>query len=235
MYFQGPVWRKVSQQIIKVLNQLPELKNSRIIFAFSGGQDSVFLLAALRQISKKYRYEIFPLHIEHNILKEDKTYSQLAQEFAWDFGYECSIISSKMCPRGRNLEDWMRNERYRLLKQYQRKQKASFIMVAHHASDQAETVLAHIIRGTGLKGLKGMLPIREQIVRPLLMVRKSDIENLMQSAKLPYYEDKLNYSKKYQRNKIRHDLIPYLEKEFNPKITEKLAKLAENVQKESNN
>lgn len=233
MFFQGPAWRKVSQQMIKEFNQLPNIKDSRVILAFSGGQDSVFLLAAMDQIRKKYRFDLFPMHIEHNILPEDKTYSQLANKSALTIGYECNFAPAKKPLKGENLEDWMRKERYRLLENFRKKQKAEYIAVAHHASDQAETVLAHIIRGTGIKGLKGMLPVRGKIIRPLLPVAKRDIEELMHISKLPYYEDKLNYSKKYQRNRIRHDLIPYLEKEFNPKITERLTKLAENIQKEN--
>ena len=233
MFFQGTIWRKASQQIIKVLNTLPEIKDSRIVLAFSGGQDSVFLLAALAQMKKKYRFEILPLHIEHNFLPEDKSYSRLARKFSKALGFECSFARSRPAPPKVNLENWMRDERYKALEKFRRQKHADYVAVAHHASDQAETVLAHIIRGAGLKGLQGMQPVRGKIIRPMLNCSKKDIKSLMRSSKLPYYEDKLNYSKKYQRNNIRHELIPYLEKEFNPKIVERLVKLAENARQAS--
>lgn len=231
MFFQGRIWRRTSQQIIKILNSLPDIQECKVVVGLSGGMDSVFLLAALAQIRKKYRFEILPLHVEHNLLAEDKSYSRLARKISGTIGFECSVATAKPCPPKVNKEDWMRNERYRLLESFRVKQKASYIAVAHHASDQAETVLAHIIRGSGLKGLQGMQPVREKLVRPLLNCSKKDIESLLRISKLSYYEDKLNYSKIFQRNKIRNELIPYLEKEFNPQIIQRLAKLAENVQK----
>jgi len=231
MFFQGPTWRRVSQQIIKILNTLPDARNCRIIVALSGGMDSVFMLAALGQIKKKYQLDLLPVYIDHKIQKEAQMFGKIAKSAAKKMALECEILTvGERLPK-RNLEDWMREERYRLLEAYRQKQKAHYIAVAHHASDQAETVLAHLIRGAGIGGLKGMLPVRDKIIRPLLNVPKKDIEALMHSSKLPYYEDKLNYSPDYQRNKIRHQLIPYMEKEFNPKIVERLARLAEIVRK----
>lgn len=231
MYFQGIIWRKVNQQIIKILNTLPNIEGSRVVVALSGGMDSVFLLAALMQIQKKYKFTLLPVYIDHKIQPEANLFRKIAEYVSLNMDLPYSVFAIKKCPKGRNLEDWMRDERYRLLESFRKKQKANFVAVAHHASDQAETVLAHVIRGTGLKGLEGMQPVRGTIIRPLLNCAKKDIESLMRTSKIPYYEDKLNYSKQYQRNKIRHDLIPYLEKEFNPKITARLTKLAEVAQK----
>lgn len=233
MYFQGSIWRKVSQQIIRILNTLPDARNCKIVVALSGGMDSVFMLAVLAQVKKKYRFELLPVYVNHGVQKEADLFGRIARSAAERMNLGCDILIVGKQPKSRNLENWMREERYRLLEAYRNKQKANYIAVAHHASDQAETVLAHLIRGAGMAGLRGMLPMRGKVVRPLLNCSKKDIKTLMQSSKLPYYEDKLNHSLNYQRNKIRHELIPYLEKEFNPRITERLAKLAENVQKEN--
>jgi len=121
----------------------------------------------------------------------------------------------------------MRNERYRLLENYRKKTSAAYVAVAHHEDDQAETVLAHIIRGCGLKGLAAMPFRRDKIIRPIIGISKADIDILMKQTDLPYYNDKLNYSLDYQRNKIRHELLPYLKKNFNPQISSCLAKLAD--------
>ena len=227
MFFKGNVWRKVSQQIIKQLNTLPDIKECGVVVALSGGQDSVFLLAVLTEFKKKYQLQLFPLYIQHKLIPENTTYCGVALLAAKKLGLDCKISTIKPKPRKENLENWMRQERYRLLENYRKKIGACYIAVAHHEDDQAETVLAHIIRGCGLKGLAAMPFQLDKIIRPILGVTKTDIELLMKQAKLPYYNDKLNYSLDYQRNKIRHELLPYLKKNFNPQISSCLAKLAD--------
>lgn len=234
MYFQGRVWRRVSQQIQKSIAQAPNIHENRIVVAVSGGIDSVFMLHALNQLSKKYKWDLAPAYIHHHLLPEDELYGRLAQITAKKMGKDCQTIHSRKArPPKTNLEEWLREERYRLLEIFRKKAMASYIAIAHHRLDQAETVLAHIIRGTGFRGLRGMLPVRGKIIRPLIYCSKKDIEFLMLSTNLPYYNDKLNYLKDYQRNKIRHNLIPYLEKNFNPQITARLAKLAEIARKDN--
>jgi len=227
MFFQSPGWRKVSQRIIKNLNKLPDLADGRVVVALSGGQDSVFLLTALLELRKKYKYELFPAYIYHGLISENDLYQAMAVLCAQKLGLNCEIFRIKPCPRRVNLEDWMRNERYRLLESYRKKISANYIAVAHHEDDQAETVLAHVIRGCGIKGLAGMPFKRGKIIRPIIEVSKTDIITLSHDTKLPYYNDKLNYPLKYQRNKIRHRLLPYLKKNFNPQISSCLARLAD--------
>jgi len=226
MYFQGKTWRKVSQKVIEQLNTLPDIRDSLLVVAFSGGQDSVFLLAALSELKKKYKYELFPLYINHKLIPEDALYEKLAILTAKKLGLECAVAIIKLKPKGRNSEEWMREERYRLLEAYRRKTGADYITVAHHEDDQAETVLARILRGCGPKGLSAMSFRRGKIIRPIINVPKADVEILIRGINLPYYNDKLNYSLDYQRNKIRHELLPYLKKSFNSQISSCLVKLA---------
>jgi len=226
MFFKGNVWRKVSQVIIKELNSLPDIKECGIVVALSGGQDSVFLLAALEELKKKYKLRLFPLYVQHELIPENQTYCQVARLAAKKLGLACEVLAIKPKPDKGNLEDWMRRERYRLLEGYRKKTGAAYIAVAHHEDDQAETVLAHIIQGCGLKGLAAMPFRRDKIIRPALGVAKADVDLLMKQTGLPYYNDKFNYSPDYQRNKIRHELLPYLKKNFNPQISSCLAKLA---------
>jgi len=227
MLFKGVTWRKASQNIIKHLNSLPDIKESGIVVALSGGQDSVFLLAALSELKKKYKLVLFPIYIQHKLIPENQTYGRMAQLAAGKFGLNCETAAIEPKPGKGNLEDWMRNERYRLLENYRKKTSAAYVAVAHHEDDQAETVLAHIIRGCGLKGLAAMPFRRDKIIRPIIGISKADIDILMKQTDLPYYNDKLNYSLDYQRNKIRHELLPYLKKNFNPQISSCLAKLAD--------
>ena len=235
MFFKGNIWRKASQKIIKHLNTLPDIEKSGIVVALSGGIDSVFLLTALTQLQRKYKYTLYPLYIQHHLIPENDLYSKIAVLCAKKLGWNCVMFSIKPKPRKFNLEDWMRNERYRLLEEYRKKVKAAYVAVAHHEEDQAETVLAHIIRGCGLKGLSAMPFRRNKIIRPIINVSKTDIYNLLNSTSLPYYNDKLNYSSDYQRNKIRHELLPYLRENFNPQISTCLAKLADAAREELDN
>jgi len=227
MLFSSEIWRGTSQKIIKHLNTLPDIRESRIVVALSGGQDSVFLLAALTELRRKYRYELLPLHVNHKLIREDVLYMKLAILTAGKLGWGCALATIKPRPDGKNLEEWMREERYRLLEKYRKKTKAGYVAIAHHENDQAETVLAHIIRGCGPKGLSGMPFRRGKIIRPIIGVPKTDLDTLMRGTNLPYYNDKLNYSLDYQRNKIRHELLPYLKRNFNPQISSCLAKLAD--------
>jgi len=233
MFFKGNVWRKVSQNIIKQLNSLPDIKECGMVVALSGGQDSVFLLAVLAELDKKYKLALFPLYIQHKLIPENRTYCQMALLAAQKLGLSCAVLTIKPKPKKVNLEDWMRNERYRLLENYRKKTGAAYVAVAHHEDDQAETVLAHVIRGCGLKGLAAMPFRRDKIIRPILAVAKADIDILMKQTDLPFYNDKLNYSLDYQRNQIRHELLPYLKKNFNPQISSSLAKLAEIANKQT--
>lgn len=229
MYFNGKSWRKVSQNIIKLLNTLPNISKSTIVVALSGGQDSVFLLAALTQLRKKYKYHLLPVYIQHNLIPENTLYCKVAVLCAKELGWKCEVFKINPKPKKENPEEWMRNERYRILENYRKKNGAAYIAVAHHKDDQAETVLAHIIRSCGLNGLSGMSFQRDTLIRPIIGISKTEIELLMRSNRLPYYNDKENYSFDYQRNKIRHELLPYLEKNFNPQIKSHLARLADNA------
>lgn len=235
MFFKEIIWRKVSQQVIKELNLLPDLKESKVVVAFSGGIDSLFLLAALSELRKKYKFLLLPLYIQHGMIPENKTYAQIAKLSARRLGWEYRSAKIKPKPPKTNTEDWMRQERYRILEKYRKDSGAKYIAVAHHEDDQAETVLAHMIRGCGIKGLGAMPFQRDKIIRPLIKVAKLDMENLIKQTDLPYYNDKLNFSQDYQRNKIRHELLPYLRKNFNPQISTCLAKLADAAREIENN
>jgi len=234
MFFKGNIWRKASQRIIKLLNTLPAIYKCRVIVAISGGQDSVFLLAALTELQRKYKYELLPVYIHHCLIPENDLYSKIAILNAKKLGKECEVFSITARSGKINLEEWMRNERYRLLEKYRQKTQANYIAVAHHQDDQAETVLAHILRGCGVKGLSAMPFRRDKIIRPIINIPKSDIEALILKTDLPYYNDKSNYPLFHQRNRIRRELLPYLKKNFNPQISSCLVKLADAAREATN-
>ena len=215
--------------MIGALKTIPQIEKSKIVVAFSGGEDSAFLLASLLALKKKFGFSVQPVHINHKYLKEDDFYVKIATAAALGLGKECVVLEAQPVPEKTNLENWMREERYRLLEEYRAQNEADFIAVAHHKKDLAESVLMHIFRGCGLKGLRGMEIQRKKIIRPLLFVDKEDITRLLQSTKIPYYNDKLNYSLVKNRSKIRFELLPQLKENFDPQIEKHLANLSQIV------
>ena len=130
--------------------------------------------------------------------------------------------------KGEGLEQAARRLRYAFF-QRMCEQAPGVVAVAHHQEDQAETVLMHLLRGTGLRGLQGMQPKRDWLIRPLLYNSRASIETYIRANRIPYCEDGSNADCRYTRNRIRHRLLPYLQSEFNPQIVPALVRLAQNV------
>jgi len=120
------------------------------------------------------------------------------------------------------LENNLRDIRYKFFQKLCKEQKFDLIAVAHNQDDQAETVLMRILRGSGLNGLSAMKAKSANIIRPLLQTEKKSILTYLRENKLKYRVDKSNLDLKFTRNKIRHSLLPYLEKNFNPAIKKTL-------------
>lgn len=229
MFFRGSTWKKNSQKIIEILKKISSIEKSRIIVAFSGGSDSLFLLLVLKELQKKFHFEIIPVHINHGYLKQDDLYAKIAQLVGQKINLNVIVLKSKKVPKGVNAENFMREERFRLLEKTRKNKKAHYIAFAHHKSDLAESVLMHLMRGCGLSGLKGMEFQRGRIIRPLLLISKEDIKSLIGGTSFPYYNDKLNYDLNRKRSKIRRKLIPHLKDNFDAKIEDHLANLSQIV------
>jgi tRNA(Ile)-lysidine synthase len=133
------------------------------------------------------------------------------------------VLKAKKTPVKGNLENNLRNARYTFFEKMRLKHDCDLIAVAHNQDDQAETVLMRIIRGSGLNGLSAMKAVSGKIIRPLLQTSKKDILSYVKEKKLKYRTDKSNSDKSFTRNKIRHDLLPYLERKFNPRIKKTLS------------
>ena len=151
---------------------------------------------------------------------------------------DCVYITKKMHiktdKKGISPEDYYRRQRYEFLEEVARNHHAQKIALGHNLQDQAETVLLHLLRGSGPEGLKGILPIRDdKFIRPLIEVTREEIISFLKISKTTYRLDNSNKSKLHLRNKIRLDLLPYLRKEFNPKIVEVLAQTADIFREEN--
>lgn len=220
------------KKVIKTIEKYKLLdKEDRVVAALSGGPDSTALLVALVQIAKQLDFSIIVAHYNHGLRgtssDEDEKYSQ---ELAIKLGliFVSGKMDQKLRQKGKSPEDFYRQQRYQFLDKVAEDYNAQKIALGHNIQDQAETVLLNLLRGSGLGGLKGILPMREgKFIRPLIEVSRGEIIAFLSEAGISYCQDSSNESKIYLRNKIRFELIPYLKEKFNPRIEENLAQIAE--------
>ncbi|MFH0887499.1 MAG: tRNA lysidine(34) synthetase TilS [bacterium] len=208
----------------------------KVLVAVSGGPDSVALLHLLSVHGA--RLNIFPyvVHMHHNLRGKDADKdAKYVEELAKKLGIPITIkkvdIPAISKEQGSNIEEAGRNERYKFFAEVAGRVGAKKVAVAHNANDQVETYLMRLTRGAGTKGLSAMKPLTQLkdgllIVRPLLQVWRSEIEEYINIQKLKPRIDKTNFLNKYFRNRTRHELIPYLER-LNPKVKEKIFQSAE--------
>ena len=196
-------------------------RGDRIVCAVSGGADSVALLFALYLLKDKLKIQLEAAHFNHQLRGEE---SQRDEKFVRDF---CSrydiplhVGGGQVQPGRKGLEAAARDARYAYLQSLDGK-----IATAHTADDNAETVLLHLIRGTGLKGLGGIAPKRGKLIRPMLSTTRQEVEAFLGEWNLPHVEDSSNGSDAFLRNRVRHHVMPLLRQE-NPRIGENLSKLA---------
>jgi tRNA(Ile)-lysidine synthase len=201
-----------------------------VVVGVSGGADSLALLYALREL-KEYRLKLIVSHLNHGIRpKEGKRDALFVEGIAkkLDLPFETREVSTpEFKKRSKlSLEEAARTLRYEFLREVLAKHNAQKIATAHTLDDQAETVLMRFIKGSGPLGLSGIPPVSQgQIIRPLIEVPRSEVERYLQGKKVKWVEDSSNREKIFLRNRIRHDLIPVLQK-YNPRIKETLAKTA---------
>ena len=205
--------------------------NETVLVAVSGGPDSLALLYSLNNLKSQFGCHLHIAHLNHGLRSnatKDTTYvCQQAQ-----------ILGIPVTVRKISLpnasEASARQARYQFLEQVSNQTGASKIALGHHLEDQAETVLMHLFRGSGITGLQGMLKVREgKFIRPLLTSSRSEIEEFIHSLGLTPCFDESNMDRSYLRNRIRIDLIPHLKENYNPNIQDALNRTAEILQVES--
>lgn len=192
-----------------------------LVCAVSGGADSVALLFALYLLKEKLGIRLEAAHFNHHLRGEE---SQRDEAFVAQLcdRYDIPLHrgGGEITPGKKGLEAAARDARYAFLRSIPGK-----IATAHTADDNAETVLMHLIRGTGLKGLGGITPIHGKVIRPMLKVTRQDVEAFLEEWCLNHIEDSSNETDAFLRNRIRHHIMPLLARE-NPKIAESLSQMA---------
>ncbi len=198
----------------------------------SGGADSVGLLRLLLELREELGIVLSVAHLNHKLRgtaseADEKFVRKLAAEHELPFYGESVDVAARAKRENANLEDTGRRARYELFARLVAEGKVDVVVVAHTADDQAETVLAHILRGTGLAGLGGIHPRTETVVRPLLGVRREELRAYLRSEKQKWREDATNQDTERTRARIRMKLLPLLEKQFQGGVVEHLGALAE--------
>ena len=195
-----------------------------MIVAVSGGPDSTALLLALNSLKREYGLKLHIAHLDHMFraakeTKKDHEYvSLLSRKFGIPLIFKRVDVPAYAKESGLSLEEAAREKRYEFLLKTAKAAGARKIALGHTLDDQAETVLMRLVRGSGLGGLRGIPPKRPLegafIVRPLIEVWKKEVEEYLKEMAVKPRRDATNFMRKFLRNRIRHELLPLMEKEF---------------------
>jgi tRNA(Ile)-lysidine synthase len=226
----------VTDRVKRSIKRYDLIRNGDVILVgVSGGPDSVCLLYCLNSFKKELRIALHVAHVDH-MLRED---SGKDREFVdrlcgrLNIPISSAKINIRAFAKTGSIEEAARKVRLDFFFRTAKKIKADKIALGHNLDDQAETVLMRILRGTGLYGLSGILPKRNfsghMIIRPLIEVRRKEIESFLKRRGIKPRIDASNKEDTYFRNRIRNKLMPLLEKEYNSNIKEILANMAESV------
>ncbi|MGA8768204.1 MAG: tRNA lysidine(34) synthetase TilS [Candidatus Acidiferrales bacterium] len=224
--------RSLANRVFETIRQVRMLApGDRAGVAVSGGADSVALLRILESLRDRLGIALLIVHFDHRLRgAESDADARFVEDLARARGLECIVgcedVSAVAAAHKWNLEDAARRLRYAFFERVVAEGRATRVVVAHTADDQAETVLAHILRGTGPAGLAGIYPAVGSIVRPLLRERREELREYLRGLGQTWREDATNRDLSKQRARIREQLVPVLERDFSPRAVNHLAGLA---------
>ncbi|MDB9303434.1 tRNA lysidine(34) synthetase TilS [Nodularia spumigena CS-591/12] len=229
------VWSDLHAKIHRTIRsrQLFE-RHQRLLVAVSGGQDSLCLIKILLDLQPKWGWYLGIAHCDHRWRTDSEANASHVEKLAKSWGVSFYLATAR---EPLNSEAAARNWRYEALSAIAQANNYQYIVTGHTATDRAETLLYNLMRGTGADGLQALTwqrPLTADIclVRPLLEITRTQTEEFCQEFHLPIWEDSTNLDVKYARNRIRQELIPYLQANFNPKVESALAQTAELLQAE---
>ena len=229
--------------LIETYGMIPP--GSTVLCACSGGADSVYLLHRLYLLRERMGFRLAAAHYNHQLRGEESRRDEaFVRRFVAQWcgpaqvdGHELpgvplyvgrGDVAAQAGELGRGLEETAREMRYAFLRETAAELGGALIATAHTADDNAETILFHLSRGSGLRGLTGIAPRRDDLIRPLLTTTRREIEDYLRYYALPHREDRTNFDDTYARNRIRHQVVPVLEglfPGFAPRVSDLAARL----------
>lgn len=222
------------EQFIKTQGLLA--KGEGVVVAVSGGPDSMALLHIMRQLKNAWNLNLIAAHVHHGLRPEAELDLERVRDQcrAWEIDLELSRVDIARLARAekRSLEEMGRICRYRFFTEVMEKYQARRIATAHHKDDNAESILLHLLRGSGSRGMRGILPLNKHIIRPLLSLSKAQIMIYLHEHQIPYGWDATNMDSGFTRNRIRNELIPHLQECYNPQLVDSLNRFAEIARQE---
>ena len=249
-----PVKKNLQARVIETIRHFRLFeKGEHILVACSGGADSVCLLYILQDMQSEWSLRLSVAHFNHGLRpdadQDEQFVKNLAKNFGLRFFGKKENVREYARSRRLNLEEAGRERRYAFLKNTAAQLSPAQIATAHTRNDQAETFLMRLLRGTGRRGLAGILPAAgdgnglgaefspgfspsQRIVRPLIHVERKDIEAFLAQRRIPFHEDSSNLDKRIFRNKLRLELMPELQQNYSPQIVTHLSRLADMLREE---
>jgi tRNA(Ile)-lysidine synthase len=230
-----PNWSSLHVKLQKTLCQLELLpKRVNVLMAISGGQDSLCLGQLLIDLQTKWHWQLAVAHCDHGWPEDTGIADRVRQVAAqWQIPYHCWNTQG-LAETEATARDW----RYQALSHIAMTRGYQYVVTAHTQSDVAETLLYNLMRGAGSDGLSSLpasrpLTDRLTLVRPLLQIQRTETADFCRQRHLPVWSDAYNYKMKYARNRVRQNLLPLMESQFNPQASKHLAQTAEILQAET--
>ena len=231
----------MKEKVLETIKKYNLIKNNeKIILGVSGGPDSISMLNILIEIrnEKKMNFDIVVAHVNHMIREEAIDDENYVKEYCMKNNIECFVKRIDVLKLANDnkmgTEETGRKVRYDFFKEVMEKTNSNKIGIAHNKNDKVETIIMHLLRGSGLSGLKGIEPIRDNIyIRPLIECERQEIEQYCEEKNLKPRIDKTNFENQYTRNKIRNIVIPYIKQEFNSNIVETINRFSELMSEEN--
>ena len=228
----------LEKKVLETINKYHLIEeNDYIVLGVSGGPDSTCLFHVFLELQKQIKFKFVVCHINHQIREEAILDEQYVENMCKIHNIPFFVKREQVIDIAKKqkigTEEMGRKIRYEFFNEILKQQNANKIATAHTKNDLSETVLMNLLRGTGLSGLKGIEPKREnKYIRPLIECEKQEIDEYCKEKRLEPKIDKTNFENIYTRNKIRNKLIPYLKEEFNPNVIESLARMSEIISNE---
>ncbi|MCL4352597.1 MAG: tRNA lysidine(34) synthetase TilS [Firmicutes bacterium] len=202
-----------------------------LVVAVSGGSDSMALLTLLMATLAQWPSFIHPIHINHGLREQSTADANWVVSYVgqnWGLSVTVKEVDATPKTSHESIEMAARRARYQALHQYAEEfGRNTRIVVAHQSDDQAETILMHILVGTGIEGLSGMKPVHGQVMRPLLEFSREELRQYLRANRISWREDETNSDVKWVRSRIRHRVMPFLTQEVNPKLSYALIRLGQ--------